>query len=226
MKNKERLWKISPSSLYGYVDCKTCFWIYNNLGSHPFTLPLRLNDAMDAKMKSRYDMYRKKGQMPPELDKLKGYKLFDGIKTLEDWRTKSSLLAYKNEDDGYILAGKLDEVLVNSKGKLVPSDYKSSGDPPRREKYKYYELQLHAYAVMIEDKGYSVSNEAFLLHYFPKDRENTSLNVKLDFHIDRIKINKLKFLDTMRDIVKFLEGPCPVKNDDCKRCRWLKKLNS
>ena len=30
MKNKEGLWKLSPSGLYGFSECKSCFWVDNN----------------------------------------------------------------------------------------------------------------------------------------------------------------------------------------------------
>ena len=30
MKNKEGLWKLSPSGLYGYTDCQSCFWVDNH----------------------------------------------------------------------------------------------------------------------------------------------------------------------------------------------------
>lgn len=223
MKTSTNLWSLSPSSLYSYVECKSCFWAENHIGKHPFTLPLRLNDAMDAKMKSRYDRFRAKGEMPPELKNLKGYKLFDDFKRLELMRTHKSEWSFTNAKDGYLLQGKLDEILVNPKGQLVPADYKSSGDPPKEDKYKYYELQLNAYGQMLKNQGFKVANEAYLLHYFPKDRTDPSLNVELDFHIDRVKINLVNFLKTMREMVKLLDGPYPGFRHGCKRCDWLEK---
>jgi hypothetical protein len=219
----QNLWKLSPSSLYSFVDCKACFWAENHVGRHPFTLPLRLNEAMDTKMKSRYDKFRRKKQMPDELKELKGYKLFADMEKLEDWRTKSSSLKYENEKVGYVLQGKLDEVLVDPKGRLVPSDYKSSGDPPKHDKYKYYELQLNAYGLILANKGYDVAKEAFLLHYFPKDNTNPTLNVKLNFHIDRVKIDLPKFEKTVQSMVRLLQRAYPGANYECKRCQWLEK---
>ena len=46
MKNKEGLWKLSPSGLYGYTKCPSCFWIDNHYKKAPM-LPLLLNSAMD-----------------------------------------------------------------------------------------------------------------------------------------------------------------------------------
>ncbi len=226
MKLKSGLWKLSPSSLYSYVECQSCFWAENHHGRHPFTLPLRLNQAMDVKFKHRYDQFRKQGTLPPELKDLKGYRLFNDSKILEDWRTKTTSLAYTNEQDGYMLSGKLDEVFVNERNELIPADYKSSGDPPKEDKYKYYVLQLHAYAQMIKDKGYEVADEAYLLHYFPKHREDPSLNVELAFHCDRVELSLVRFLESMRAIVNLLDSPFPGSNPDCRKCVWLKKRNT
>jgi len=65
MKNKDGLWKLSPSGLYGYSECKSCFWIDNNYKRAPM-LPLLLNSAMDSILKHRYDKYRIKNTFPPE----------------------------------------------------------------------------------------------------------------------------------------------------------------
>ena len=217
--------RFSPSRLYGFTECKTCFWIEQNIGKHPFTLPLLLNDAMDSILKSRYDSFRKKGQLPPELRELGGYSLFMDMATLESWRTKPSSLAYKNEKDGYELYGKLDEVLIDPQGHLVPADYKSSGNPPKEDKYKYYELQLNAYAVMIKDKGYPVAKEAFLLHYFPTNRTGTSLEIEFSNHFDRVKLDEKNFLKTMKEMVKLVNSPLPESELLCKKCAWSKKVH-
>ena len=36
------------------------------------------------------------------------------------------------------LRGKIDDVLVEADGRLIPADYKSSGNAPREDKQKYY----------------------------------------------------------------------------------------
>ena len=123
-----------------------------------------------------------------------------------------------------MLTGKIDDVLVDEKGLLVPSDYKSSGDPPREDKYKYYELQLNAYALMIQEKGYMTADHAFLLHYFPKDNLDTSINVELSFKLDKVYVDIDKFKQIMKQIVDFLESPYPGKNYNCRKCAWLEKV--
>lgn len=223
MKTKEGLWKLSPSGLYGFEDCKTCFWVENNIGKHPFTLPLRLNDAMDEKLKNRYDSFRIKGAKPPELGALPHLRLFDNLTLLHEWRNNRTALRYINEEDGYVFEGKLDEVLVNKNDELVPADYKSSGDPPKTDKQKYYRLQLHGYALMLQESGYPVADNAYLLHYFTKERTDPSLFMELAFHPDEVALDIARFRNTMRSVISFLKSPYPGINELCKRCAWIEK---
>ena len=178
MLNKDGLWSLSPSGLYNFIACPACFWMDQHVGRAPM-LPLRLNDAMDAKLKSRYDFFRKRGKMPPEIVNLKGLKLFSDLEQLDLWREKKSELQFENKKDGYVLAGKIDELFVNRKEEFVIADYKSSGDEPKPEKLEYYRLQLHGYALMFLKKGYKVANKAYLLNYYPKTRTSPSISVEL-----------------------------------------------
>lgn len=224
MKTKEGLWKLSPSGLYGFEDCRACFWAENHIGRHPFTLPLRLNDAMDSRLKSRYDKYRKLGKLPPELAAaVKDVSLFPDLKRLEEWRNSRTSLRYINEKAGYMLDGKIDELLVGKEGEFIPADYKSSGDPPKEDKQKYYRLQLAAYGWMLKNREHLVGNRGYLLNYFTKDRQDPSLAMEFDFYPDEVAIDLAEFREKMIEIVGFLNGDYPGTNPDCKRCQWLEK---
>lgn len=215
---------MSPSGLYSFEDCKACFWAENNIGRHPFTLPLRLNDAMDSRLKSRYDKFRKAGDLPPELAKrIKGIKLFPDLKQLEEWRNNKTALQCIDPKLGYMLEGKIDELFVNDKEEFVIADYKSSGDPPKDDKQKYYRLQLAAYAYMFLKKGYKVANKAYLLHYYTKDRKDPSLSMKLLFHPDEVAIDLEGFQKKIKEIIVLLNGPYLGFKENCYRCNWLQK---
>jgi len=222
MKTKDGLWSLSPSGLYSFISCPSCFWVDNHVGKAPM-LPLRLNDAMDAKLKSRYDRFRKKGLMPPEIADLKGLKLYPDLERLDVWREKKSELQYVNKKDGYILGGKIDELFVNRKGEFVIADYKSSGDEPKPEKLEYYRLQLHGYALMFAQKGYKVADKAYLLNYYPKTRTNPSMNVELACKVIEAKIDLVDFQKTLRKMVKFLNQPYLNAMSECRTCVYQSK---
>ncbi len=225
-KTTEGLWRLNPSGLYSFTECKTCFWLDQHIGRYP-SLPLLLNDAVDRKLKARYDHCRELGELPAEVsDKLIGYSLFSDQEQLDSWRNWRQGLRCQNTNDGYVLSGALDEILINEKGEYVPADYKSSGNPPKEDKYKYYILQLHAYALMLYAKKLPVAKEAFLLHYFPENKDSRSLKMDLICHVDRVELNLRQFCETLRAMVDLLNGECPTKNGDCNKCKYRHSLNA
>ena len=221
-KTEKGLWKLSPSGLYGFEECKSCFWIEQHHGKAPGIPPV-LNMAIDSVLKSRYDFYREKGQLPPEVSALakEGIKLFPDIETLDKWRGSTAHLKVVNDDVGYELGGKLDEVLVEKDGHLIPTDFKSSGYAPKADKQKYYVLQLTAYAYMFAKHGLKPSDRAILLHYFVKDAKNHSLSVEFASHIDRVKINLASFEKKLSEMVKLLNGPYPGDDLVCEDCSYF-----
>jgi hypothetical protein len=224
MKDNNNLWKLSPSSLYGYTECQSCFWVDNHYKRAPM-LPLLLNTAMDSILKNRYDKYRKKDTFPPEAQELlkEGIKPFQHLETLEEWREKTSALEVVDEKTGYILRGKIDDVLVEADGKLIPADYKSSGNAPREDKQKYYKDQLAAYGFMFKKHGHKVSNRAYLLHYFPKNKLSPALAVQFNGHVDLVKISTAKIEKKLKEMVELLDGKYPGYNGECDKCKFYKE---
>ena len=221
MKTKEGLWKLSPSGLYGYTECTSCFWVGQHFKKPPM-LPLLLNSAMDSILKFRYDKYRADNTFPPEVIELEG----EGITPFLDWDLlntwRESFLALRMIDEkaGYQLSGKIDDVMLEKDGRLIPSDYKSSGNPPRDDKQKYYRDQLAAYGFMFKKLGYEVSDRAYLLHYFVADKTSPELAVKFNAHVDLVKIGDIDIEKKLKGMVKLLDGPYPGDNLDCDTCTY------
>lgn len=221
MKNSQGLWKLSPSGLYRFSECPSCFWVDNHYRKAPM-LPLLLNSAMDSILKSRYDQYRGNDEFPPEAVELadEGIKPFDNLGLLNEWRSKSSALKVTNEDVGYELIGKIDDVLVESDGRLIPADYKSSGNAPAEDKQKYYRDQLAAYGFMFRHHGHKVSDRAYLLHYYVKDKNDPSLAVVFDAHVDKVDIGAIDIEQKLANMVALLNKPYPGHNPECDTCAY------
>lgn len=219
MQTAAGLWKLSPSGLYSFEECKACFWLENHHGKGP-SLPWLLNSAMDSILKARYDAYREKKELPPEIEKLEkeGIALFGDIETLNKWRGHASHLKIVNEETGYELAGKVDDVLTEKDGRLIPTDFKSSGYAPKDDKQKYYVLQLNAYALMFREHGYAPSDRAYLLHYFVQDTHNPSLNVAFANHIDPVRLDLKALEKKFEEMVALLNGPYPGDDLECEKC--------
>lgn len=185
-------------------------------------LPLLLNTAMDSILKSRFDKYRVKNTFPPEMLKLTelGIKPFPEIEKLNDWRENLTTLRVTDEKIGYILQGKIDDVFEEFDGRLIPADYKSSGNAPAEDKQKYYTDQLAAYGYMFQRAGYQVSDRAYLLHYFVKDKKDGALDVTFDSHLDLVEINLDYIAQKLIDMVKLLNNSYPGHNENCQKCLY------
>ena len=185
-------------------------------------LPLLLNSAMDSILKNRYDQYRKKNTFPPEMKELEklGIKPFRDLEQLNDWRENLKDLRVIDEAIGYQLQGKIDDVMVESNGRLIPADYKSSGNAPAEDKQKYYRDQLAAYGLMFSKHGHKVSNRAYLLHYFVKDKSDGAIEVRFDSHLDLVKIDVKVIEQKLADMVGLLNGPYPGENHTCDKCSY------
>lgn len=227
MKTKEGLWKLSPSGLYTYSECRSCFWVDNHYKKAPM-LPLLLNSAMDSISKHRYDKYRAEKRFPPEARELekRGIKPYTDLKQLNEWRNKLLALKIVNEDAGYILQGKIDDVFLERDGRLVPADYKSSGNAPAEDKQKYYVDQLAAYGLMFREHGHRVSDRAYLLHYYVADKTDPSLEVKFDAHVDLVFIDVDGIERKLSDMVNLLEGDYPGHNPHCHKCSYYEGRNN
>lgn len=221
MRTAEGLWKLSPSGLYKYTECQSCFWVDNHYKKAPM-LPLLLNSAMDSILKARYDSFRATGTFPPEAHELVKARLspFPDLDTLNNWRENSSALKVRDENVGYELVGKIDDVLVDAEGRLVPADYKSSGNAPAEDKQKYYRDQLAAYGFMFSKHGHTVADYAYLLHYYVKDKNDPALEVKFAAHVDLVKIDIRAIERKLWDMVVLLNGKYPGHNPECDTCGY------
>jgi hypothetical protein len=178
---------------------------------------------MDSVLKSRYDFYRGKGELPPEVAVLikEGVGPFTDMARLNSWRNYSSDLRVVSSD-GYELAGKLDEIMLEADGRLIPTDFKSSGYAPKVDKQKYYVSQLNSYALLLQGGGNQVSDRAILVHYFLKDTANPSLLVEFVAHVDPVRLDIEAFRDKLKAMVELLNAPYPGDNTSCPTCTYYK----
>ena len=182
---------------------------------------------MDSILKNRYDQFRPENTFPPEASELlsEGIKPFANLEQLNEWRSSTNALKVINEEKGYVLAGKIDDVLVESDERLIPADYKSSGNAPAEDKQKYYRDQLAAYGFMFQQHGHQISDRTYLLHYYVKDKNDPSLSVVFEAHVDRVNIGSIDIEQKLADMVTLLNGPYPGHNPECDTCSYHEGRN-
>ena len=100
--------KLSPSSLSLMQECPRCFWlIQHKVWKRPSAIFPSLPSGMDSILKTHFDKFRDKGELPPELwnnGECKDMKLFDDKEKLKIWRSNLKGISWTDKE-GNILHG-------------------------------------------------------------------------------------------------------------------------
>jgi len=127
----------SPSSLSLLKECPKCFWLHFNKNiRRPNGIFPSLPSGMDRILKVHFDSYRDKNELPPELKKLKGVRLFNNIELLKTWRNNIKGIQYKDKN-GNLIRGAVDNLLEKG-SKLIVLDYKTRGFPLKEDTAEHY----------------------------------------------------------------------------------------
>ena len=210
--------KLSPSALNLFGECQRCFWLNKHkVWTRPSTPFPQLPNGMDRVLKSHFDKFRDKGQLPPEIrdhHHTKGLKLFDDAKLLTIWRNNKKGIQWADKD-GNILMGAVDNVLMKGK-KLIVLDYKTKGFPLKDETEagNSYQNQLDFYNFLLQKNGYETEDYAFLLFYYPKEVMETG-EVVFDSVLARREINVKNAEKIFDKAIRLLNSECPQKS-----CEW------
>ena len=123
--------KLSPSSLNLMQECPRCFWLaQHKVFTRPAGIFPSLPSGMDSILKTHFDKFRDKEQLPPELcnnGECKSMKLFDDKELLKTWRSNLKGISWTDKE-GNVLHGAVDNLLMKGK-KIIVLDYKTRGFP-------------------------------------------------------------------------------------------------
>jgi len=217
---------LSPSALNLFKDCARCFWLEKVKGiKRPRGIFPSLPGGMDRVIKTYFDTFRAQRTLPPELriEAFKGIHLFDDQARLADWREWRTGLRYHDPEDGAVLSGMLDDLLVKD-GAYVPFDYKTKGSPTNEaDATKYYQTQLDCYALMLEGNGLKTAGYGFLLYYSPKAVGERG-QVAFEIQPIRIETDVTRAKVLFRRALSILNEAAPKAAPQCEYCGWLEKF--
>lgn len=216
--------KLSPSSLSLLKDCPRCFWLQLNKGirrpSGPFP---SLPSGMDKILKVHFDTFRNKGELPPELEELKGkVKLFEDKELLEVWRSNFKGVQWTDKK-GNLFRGAVDNLLQKGK-KLIVLDYKTRGYPLKDDTADHYQDQLDIYNLLLRKNSYETEDYAYLLFYYPKEVEADG-DVAFHTQLVKMKISVENAETIFENAVKVLAGKMPASSKECGFCGHAATLN-
>ena len=216
-------YKLSPSSLNLFKDCPRCFWLHFKKGiKRPLGIFPSLPSGMDMILKRHFDLFREKGELPPELKEIKDVKLFDDVELLNVWRNNLKGIQWKDAK-GNIIRGAVDNILKKD-DKLIVLDYKTRGFPLKEDTAEHYQDQLNVYNFLLRKNRYNTEDYAYLLFYHPKE---VNSNGDVVFHKDLIKMKiSVKDAENLIDsALQCLEGEMPKPSDNCEYCKWVESCN-
>lgn len=217
------VFKLSPSVMGLMEECPRCFWLHFHGKSRPNGIFPSLPSGMDAILKKHFDKFMEKGELPPEIKKeCADCKLFDDNKLLNEWRNSRKGLWYEDEE-GNILHGGIDNLLVNKKNKkIIVLDYKTRGFPLKEDTAEHYQTQLDIYNYLLRKMGYETEDYAYLLFYVPKEVLNSG-DVCFETKLVKMKIDINKAEKIWKKAISLLNSSCPKKHEE-KICPWCKLL--
>jgi len=215
--------KLSPSTLSLFSECPRCFWLaFRKDVKRPAGIFPSLPSGMDAVLKTHFDSYMEKGELPPELKSLDDgkLKLFDDAEKLKIWRSNFKGIQWKDKE-GNILRGAIDNLLKKGE-KLIVLDFKTRGFPLKEDTAEHYQNQLNLYNLLFRKNGYKTEDYAYLLFYHP-----TAVNKKGEvvFHTDLVKmeIDVTAAEELFNNALRVLESDeVPAPSTECQYCGWLK----
>ena len=216
-------YKLSVSSLKLMKECPACFWWQVKKKVRRPSGPMsQLPNRVEDQILNRFNEFRAKGKLPPELKELKGMILLKDLEQHNTWKNRG--LHYIDEEKGFDLVAKPDDILEKG-NKYVILDYKTAGagaDACTKEKFeadikKYdYNLQADVYSFVFQKTGMETEDYAYFLFWFVKEIDSEGKFV-FDTKLLKVKIDVNNAENTLNDALKILDQENAPKNG-CPYC--------
>lgn len=221
MNNSMQKYRLSPSTLNLFLDCPRCFWLEKNKNiRRPRGIFPSLPGGMDLVIKTYFDKYRIKNELPPEVKgRLTGNLLAD-MGLLDKWRSwRATDLCYEDKSINASLSGALDDCLMDG-GCYIPLDYKTRGSDLNEDPRKYYQTQLDCYCLILGASGRKTKGLAYLLYYWPLEVSENGI-VKFNVEPFKIETSIESAKKTFKDAVLLLGQGMPKLNPACEYCNLV-----
>ncbi len=197
-------------------ECPRCFWLtQHKVWSRPQGIFPSLPSGMDNILKTHFDKFRERKELPPELcdnHNCSDMKLFEDKELLTIWRNNFKGVRWEDKE-GNVLFGAVDDVLVKGK-KLIVMDYKTRGFPLKEDTADLYQDQLDIYNFLFRKNGYETEDYAFLIFYYPKEALETG-EVIFDTELKKMKIDIKNAETIFRNAINLLNSDCSKES-----CEW------
>lgn len=213
--------KLSRSKLELLFDCPRCFWLYvgHNVG-RPFGAPYTINNAVDFMLKQEFDEHRQKGTAHYLIER-------EGIdavpflhEDMDKWRHNFTGIQHVTPDTDFLVFGAVDDIWVDSHGRLMVVDYKASG-AKEGELYSSYKRQMEIYQWLLRQNGFPVLDRGYFVYCRVNKHEGFHQgNMKFDIKIQPYDGDASWVDNKLQEARRVLDGPIPEASDECQYCRY------
>ena len=208
---------LSPSSLSLFKDCPRCFWLQEvKQQKRPATKYPSLPFGIDSALKKRFNYFREKEKLPPELQMLKNTKLYDSP-LLALWQNGKMGLRCQ-DDAGNILRGAVDDVL-EQEGKLIVLEYATRGFPLKKDTPWLYQDQLNLYTYLLQKNNTAVDSQAYLLFFYPKE-VNWQGDIWFHKKLYHLKVSLRDAEQLWQGALQVLNSGMPASSERGGFCQW------
>lgn len=220
--------KLSRSKIDLFVECPRCFYIDRVLGvSRPPGFPFALNSAVDALLKSEFDLHRVKGTKHPLQKKYKIDAIPIAHADLDKWRHNFTGVQFLHQPTNLLIFGAIDDLWQNPQGEYIVVDYKATAkseeitelDKPWHEGYK---RQMEIYQWLLRQNGYKVSDTGYFV-YANGNADLKAFDARLEFDVTVIPYKgddswvEGKIVEAHKCLNS---GVIPEANPDCDYCLY------
>ncbi len=219
-------YKISPSSLSLFKECKLCFWLEKNKYiKRPEGKFSSLPSGIDKVIKMHFNKHLHHNTKPKELSMLdEDIKLFSNKEVLKKCMTYIEWIDY----EGNVLNGKIDYLLEDKDGRAIVIDFKTRGYEIKEQNdndIQQYKLQLELYALLLEKNNIKTSNIGYLLYFYPKEIQEDGSFV-FGIKEKKLWLNTKNAEKVFYEAIETLKGDMPKANPECEYCKWIEKRRS
>jgi CRISPR/Cas system-associated exonuclease Cas4 (RecB family) len=228
---QKSVYKISRSRIENFMRCRRRFWLAQRLKiDQPSSPPFLINSAIDALLKSEFDVFRAKGEQHPWQVEFKVDARPFAHKDLDRWRHVFTGVQRLHEPTNLLIFGGVDDVWINSDEELVVVDYKATAkdkeitDLEDSKWHDSYRRQMEVYQWLLRGEGHTVCDTGYFVYANGISKKDGFFN-KVEF---RTNVFPYKGSDkwiepTLFEIKQVLEGDIPKESADCEYCAYVEK---
>jgi RecB family exonuclease len=182
--------RLSRSKLEMFLQCPRCFYLDRRLGlAQPPQFPFTLNSAVDALLKTEFDIHRANGKPHPLMEAYGVNAIPFKHEKMDEWRENFKGITYYHEPTKLTITGAIDDVWVDAKGNLIIVDYKAtstSSEITLESEYRQaYKRQMEIYQWLFRRNGFQVSDMGYFV-YANGRKDKEAFDAKLEFDVQII----------------------------------------